>query len=1650
MTNLSLRVALALLMGNFVSDADKAARALGGIGDAGDKASVGLEKAEQQSRKTSEKGTGKFKEWTDAAQKNAQSWQTIGTASAMVGGAVLGVYESMLRRGIEYNTLLQTTKASLTTMLGSAEAAQKQLDDLAAFASSSPFARDMFIQAQQGMLAFGIEAQKVIPYLDAIQNAVAAAGGGNNDILELANVMSKVQSSGKITAITLQEFGRRGVDAATLIGDSMGMTGSQIRNAITDGSLDAGAALDALASGMQSKFGGAADGVKQTLEGAIDRVKGAWRDLSSEMARPLVNPDGGGFLVDLANKVADVMRAFQALPEPAKNVLSGVTLVFGGVATAAGTAIPAILKIVPALNAVKAAGGKAALAMNVLKASSIGIGGALAIAVGAAMVFKANADDAKAATNRWAGAMDEAGTIGKDSIKGILDAWGDGRSLGEKLLGNDMAGGIKEWASELGYSIADMAEWASSADSMAEAVKELEARLEKVKEAQRIGTAKSGLDAKVVAKERGALQELINALKGEEASAREAAATTQETEEAIAGLGNATGMTDAQVEAATEAMEEWRKANQKALDSFGDATSVMKDLISQWDDGSDAIKSAYEEAKGDSEKPPSMAAWTKEFKDQAKAADTWAANLATANKQVTKEFSADDPLGEAAGRFVQALADMGTEGAEQLALFVGSNTEARAEIVAAWADANPAPPSVDEWIQYYTDLANLQLEWATTVDDAYQVVRDTLPEHLQSASTDMIDTLKDMGPEGLAVISQFVNGSEADQLRWAEGWAAAASTSSEAIDTLDGSFDATVTVDTDLGPAQMKLGEFVADKSFVEATVTVEGETGPLEQTVSGATAAVDNATGVVTITGDDGEAVATLTHYTAEVDNATGTVTITGNDSEGRTVTTQLRSWVDYQVGTMRVRADTSEAQRKIEQMRQLASATIRIPVTATPGNAAGGSIPGNATGGFLPGPRGPEHEDNILGVDGRGMPTALVQSGEFVTRRRASDYYGSLMWGINNMQIPREALAALLSASRRATGGLVGLAIGGTIPALASGGKTKKTKESATFKSVGSALKSLGYTAKGVEMTEFQHLLYDRSKAIREAKKAHDKNLVAALKKTHKAENATLKNSAKNRNALLGDMGLTSAGSPMSALQKQNHERAKAINEARGAGNKALVAALKKSHAAEDAALKNTSGNRKALLGGMGLNPDGTVMSEIQQRTYDRTQSIKAAEAEGNKALVAALKLKYAAEDKAMAQEYRKARGEAGKALSKEIARGQVAGAVDSLSSAQSLSDRLRSTAVDSSLGLSAKQASNLAKAANDAEKGFTALYKQADAVANKLEAARDTMADLKQISEQAASSISSGWSLSDALQQPDGPSLAEQVAQGKWIANGDGTSQWESSASSAIQSPLAKAQAFAAQVRKFSGKLDELRKKGFAGVILQEIAAMGVEAGITAADVLLGMSTTDVKAMNQAYSDIEKCSNQAGQYVTEGFYKGGLSAADGLVKGLESQEKAIQDAIMKIATSMETALKTALGIKSPSRVFRDLAAWVPKGAALGIMDEIPSVTKAMQAMIEVPEQFTQADLGFGPLGSAYGGPDAGTARRTSVTLDQQQPIKLDNGQLEQLAQRTAQLVGDRYDGATGRLANVVTVHGEQVARGVVNANRRKEQAMSKIGVR
>lgn len=321
-----------------------------------------------------------------------------------------------------------------------------------------------------------------------------------------------------------------------------------------------------------------------------------------------------------------------------------------------------------------------------------------------------------------------------------------------------------------------------------------------------------------------------------------------------------------------------------------------------------------------------------------------------------------------------------------------------------------------------------------------------------------------------------------------------------------------------------------------------------------------------------------------------------------------------------------------------------------------------------------------------------------------------------------------------------------------------------------------------------------------------------------------------------------------------------------------------------------------------------------------------------------------KRIAQQKAREEKERRARvGELRTDLRTDVRRGDVVEQVTSgLSGSYSVSDRLQGLADNKDLSRGVRRRAGTE--ARQYEKSLRSLYGTLDRLEKKTEKAQAKLDELKQIQSSVSSSI-------------EGKAYELDVSS-QWAQDKNGTWQQTKGVSGVRTNAAAAAQ----KVKGLAGKLKKLADKGYGGAILQEVASAGsIDESITMADELLKGSSSDVRSINASYKDIAKYSNQAGAYVTEGFYSGGVNAAAGLVKGLESQQKTVEKTIEKIAKGMEKSLKRALGIKSPSTVMYARGLDTAAGLNNALLDSLTTIesTAARLGLAAVPAVST-----FGPI--------------------------------------------------------------------------------------
>ena len=147
-------------------------------------------------------------------------------------------------------------------------------------------------------------------------------------------------------------------------------------------------------------------------------------------------------------------------------------------------------------------------------------------------------------------------------------------------------------------------------------------------------------------------------------------------------------------------------------------------------------------------------------------------------------------------------------------------------------------------------------------------------------------------------------------------------------------------------------------------------------------------------------------------------------------------------------------------------------------------------------------------------------------------------------------------------------------------------------------------------------------------------------------------------------------------------------------------------------------------------------------------------------------------------------------------------------------------------------------------------------------------------------------------------------------------------------------------------FTDVMDKLAKMGLNDELYRELVAKGVDA-MPFALSLLESGGEGIAAVNELGGKLISVSERIGKDAADQLYLAGVQSAQGIVKGLESQESAINAQIEKLAETMINSLKNKLGIKSPSRVFAKLGNATAEGFSHGLTGYNKAIQKSAENM-------------------------------------------------------------------------------------------------------
>jgi len=129
---------------------------------------------------------------------------------------------------------LEQADVAFTTMLWSAEKSKKMLKDLSDFASKTPFELTGIRQTAKQLLAYGIEAEKIMPTLKALWDVSA---GLSVPIEQVAYAYGQVRSAGRLLGQDLRQFTNAWVPIIAELAKNLWVAESGIKDMVSAGKI---------------------------------------------------------------------------------------------------------------------------------------------------------------------------------------------------------------------------------------------------------------------------------------------------------------------------------------------------------------------------------------------------------------------------------------------------------------------------------------------------------------------------------------------------------------------------------------------------------------------------------------------------------------------------------------------------------------------------------------------------------------------------------------------------------------------------------------------------------------------------------------------------------------------------------------------------------------------------------------------------------------------------------------------------------------------------------------------------------------------------------------------------------------------------------------------------------------------------------------------------------------------------------------------------------------------------------------------------------------------------------------------------------------------------------------------------------------------
>lgn len=213
--------------------------------------------------------------------------QTMDAVFNRIRNTVAGVFavsqiKDFIGQVINVRGEIQSMEVAFQTLLGNKEKADAMFGEIRKFAVTTPMMMGDLAKGAQQMLAFGIEADKVMPYLRALGDV---SMGDSQKFQSLTLAFSQMSATGKLMGQDLLQMINAGFNPLQVISEKTGKSIGELKDEMSKGAISADmvaqAFIDATSEG--GKFHNMLQNMSGGVEGQMSNLQGAVEDMMNDL-----------------------------------------------------------------------------------------------------------------------------------------------------------------------------------------------------------------------------------------------------------------------------------------------------------------------------------------------------------------------------------------------------------------------------------------------------------------------------------------------------------------------------------------------------------------------------------------------------------------------------------------------------------------------------------------------------------------------------------------------------------------------------------------------------------------------------------------------------------------------------------------------------------------------------------------------------------------------------------------------------------------------------------------------------------------------------------------------------------------------------------------------------------------------------------------------------------------------------------------------------------------------------------------------------------------------------------------------------------------------------------------------------------------------